>query len=553
MVLLLLCVFGTLIFSLPVVQTRLARYATDSLNKEYGTNINIERLRVSLISWNTALKGVYVEDYKKDTLFYIDELTTSVLSVRNLINGTLEFGDIEISGLNFKHRNYKDAPDSNLGIFVAKLDDGKPRAPGTPPFLLSTSDVEITDSHFQLIDDNLENTTVLDFKDLQIQAEDFLILGPDVSTNIKALSLKSQFGIDIEKLATNFKYTREQMRFDTLSLKTTGSELNGNITFDYQREDLADFEDKVQITAQFEESLVSLDEINLLYPHFGQGKTVELTSDLKGTLNALTAENLFLRTDDTGVRGDFTFANLFKAEDPFRMDANIRNITTSYYQLRALMPDILGKSIPPASEVLGRFTIRGNSVVTENSVNAQVNLNSALGSMYADLDLTEFDNLENAGYTGFVSLIDFDLGRFVDDSSLGLTTLDFNVKGKGFIRKTLNTEVNGQVYAVDFNNYLYRDIQVSGLLQDQLFDGFVESNDEHVKFTFKGLADFRSEQNQFNFTAAVDYADFKKMNFIRDSVSIFKGIVPFLIAVIVGLVILIFVPQIILFLPNLMY
>jgi tripartite ATP-independent transporter DctM subunit len=35
--------------------------------------------------------------------------------------------------------------------------------------------------------------------------------------------------------------------------------------------------------------------------------------------------------------------------------------------------------------------------------------------------------------------------------------------------------------------------------------------------------------------------------------SIFKGIIPFLIAVIVGLVILIFIPQIILFLPNLMY
>ena len=35
--------------------------------------------------------------------------------------------------------------------------------------------------------------------------------------------------------------------------------------------------------------------------------------------------------------------------------------------------------------------------------------------------------------------------------------------------------------------------------------------------------------------------------------AIFKGIIPFLIAVIVGIVILIFVPQIILFLPNLMY
>ena len=35
--------------------------------------------------------------------------------------------------------------------------------------------------------------------------------------------------------------------------------------------------------------------------------------------------------------------------------------------------------------------------------------------------------------------------------------------------------------------------------------------------------------------------------------SIFKGIFPFLLAVIVGLIVLIIFPQIILFLPNLMY
>jgi len=207
------------------------------------------------------------------------------------------------------------------------------------------------------------------------------------------------------------------------------------------------------------------------------------------------------------------------------MDANIRNITTSYYQLRALMPNVLGKNVPEPSKVLGQFTIRGNSIVTTNSVNAQINLNSRLGSIYADLDLTEIDEIENAQYNGFISLIDFNLGEFVGNSSLGFATLDFNVKGKGFVRESLNTEISGQVYGADFNKYRYQNIQVSGLLQDQLFDGFVESNDPNVKFTFKGLADFRTSQNQFNFTAAVDYADFKKMNFIRDSVSIFKGVV----------------------------
>ncbi|MCX2719894.1 translocation/assembly module TamB domain-containing protein [Lentiprolixibacter aurantiacus] len=507
------------------MQTRLARYATDTLNEDFGTNINIERLRVSLISWNTSLNNVYVEDYQKDTLFFIEELTTSVLSIRNLVNGTLEFGDIEMKGLNFKHHTYRDAEESNLDIFVAKLDDGKPRAPGTPPFLLSSSDVEITDSRFQLIDENRENSSILDFRELNIAAEDFLILGPDVSTDIQELSFKSRFGVELEKLSTNFRYTRESMRFDSLNLKTPGSELSGDLVFDYKREDLADFVNKVNITAAFSESVISLDEVNELYPQFGKGKSVEFAANLNGTLNELNVNRLFLSSDATGVRGNFTFNNLFDSSAPFRMDANIRNITTSYYQLRALMPNILGKNVPEPTKVLGRFTIRGNSVVTSNSVNAQLNLNSGLGSVYADLDLTEIDEIENAEYNGFISLIDFNLGEFVGSPNFGLTTLDFNVKGKGFARESLNTEVNGQVYSIDYNNYNYNNIQVSGLLQDQLFDGFVESNDPNVDFTFKGLADFSSAQNQFNFTAAVDYADLRKMNIIQDSVSIFKGIV----------------------------
>jgi hypothetical protein len=114
---------------MPFVQTRFAKYATNAINKEFGTNINIDEIRVSLISWDTALKGVYIEDYRKDTLFYIDELSTSILSVRNLTNGKLEFGHIDIDKLNFKLKTYKDTTSTNLDVFIDKLDDGKPRTP----------------------------------------------------------------------------------------------------------------------------------------------------------------------------------------------------------------------------------------------------------------------------------------------------------------------------------------------------------------------------------------------------------------------------------------
>ena len=520
--LLLICVLGTVILSLPGVQTRLATYATESINEKFGTDINIDRLRVSLISWDTSLRGIYIEDHKKDTLIHINELTTSILSMRHLIEGSLEFGDIEIEQLNFKLKTYAGENDTNLGVFVDKLDDGKPKDPNTPPFYFSSSDVQIRDSRFRLIDENLKKQESLNFDELNIAASDFEIIGPEVITVINSLSLNSHRGIRLDNLATAFKYTKQQMRFDSLNIKTPQSHLKGNLVFDYNREDFANFLNKVNLTASFTESTVSFDEVNMLYDQFGKEKEVTFSSNIKGVLNDLTIEQLFLQSDNTGIRGDFNFKNLFNKKESFILDADIKNITTSYYQLRALLPNILG-TLPSSSQKLGQFTIRGDAIITETSIDARINLNSAIGSSYADLNLTEINNIDNANYKGFVSLIDFDLGDFVNNKQLGRTTLDVNVEGKGFVQESLNTEVIGDIYKINFNNYEYQDVNVSGVLKDQLFDGNLVSNDENFKFNFKGLADFGSDTNTFNFIASVDYADLNKLNFIKDSISIFKG------------------------------
>ncbi|MBT8283689.1 MAG: AsmA family protein, partial [Muriicola sp.] len=243
----LVLVLSSIILSLPVVQTNLAKYATNSINKEFGTNINIDRLRVSLISWDTALEGIFIQDYQQDTLIYIDELNTSILSIRNLMGGSLEFGAIEIDGLNFKLKTYEGETNTNLDIFVAKLDDNKPRAPGSPPFYLSSSEIEIQNSIFRLIDENIEKQETLNFKNLNLNARQFQILGPEVTTEIEALSFMSKRGLELTKLGTSFTYTTQQMRFDSLEIKTPKSQLVGNLVFDYNREDFKDFLNKVNL------------------------------------------------------------------------------------------------------------------------------------------------------------------------------------------------------------------------------------------------------------------------------------------------------------------
>tara|TARA_R110002049_G_scaffold236003_2_gene409234 strand:- start:1203 stop:5510 length:4308 start_codon:yes stop_codon:yes gene_type:complete len=513
---------GSVILSLPFVQTRFAKYATTEINKEFGTNINIERLRISLISWDTSLKGVYIEDYKQDTLFYIDNLSTSILNVRNLVNGKLEFGDIAIERLNFKLKTYQDNNNTNLEVFIDKLDDKKPRKPGTPPFYFSSADVEIRNSKFKLIDENRETTEMLNFEDLNISASQFTIVGPDVNSNIEKMSFRSTRGVVVEKMATEFKYTKQQMRFDSLSIKTPESHILGKVVFDYDREDFRDFLNKVKINAEFIESTVALNEVNLLYNQFGSDKIVSFSTVADGVLNDLNTNDLFLTMDNTGIRGDFNFKNLFAKDGRFALTANMKNVTSNYYELRALLPNILDV-LPSSIQKLGQFTVRGDALITESSINAKANINTLIGSSYVDLELTDIDHIDDASYKGFVSLIDFDLGNLIERKDVGITNLDFNVEGKGVVMEYLNTEVIGQVYSLNFNGYDYKDISVSGIIKEQLFDGSLLCKDENIKFSFKGLADFAENRNNFNFIASVDYADLKKINFINDSVSIFKG------------------------------
>ncbi|MBU2996713.1 translocation/assembly module TamB [Cellulophaga baltica] len=513
----------TLVLSLPVVQTNIASYATNNINKKFGTNIFLDKIKISLLTWDADLKGIYIQDYKKDTLFHVNKINTSIKSIHNLVNGNLEFGDINVDQLNFKLKTYKDETSSNINVFVGKLDNGVPRDPNTPPFLLTSSNVKIENSNFRLINENLETVESLNFKNLNIDADYFKIEGPVVTADIKQLSFKSKRGLSVESMSTKYIYTKTQMRFDSLQIKTKESELNGVVVMDYEREDFLDFLNKVKFTSEFTDSKASFDEINLLYDQFGKGKEVSFSSKITGVLNDLTASNLFLVSDYTGIRGNFNFINLFDSKAPFVMDAEIRDLTTSYYQLRSLMPNMLGKSLPSVFEKLGEFTIRGDVRVTENTIKSKVNINTAIGSSYSDLELTNIRNIDNAFYKGFFSLIDFDLGYFVDNDKLGKTSLDFNVEGKSFLKENLNTEVIGDVYSMDFNNYTYNNLKVSGVLKEQLFDGLLISNDENAKFTFKGLADFEEDQNNFNFIASVEHADFRRLNFIKDSVSVFKG------------------------------
>ncbi|GAA4231014.1 translocation/assembly module TamB domain-containing protein [Postechiella marina] len=496
------------------------------LNDDFGTNINIEKVGLQF-NGDVELKNIYIEDYKKDTLISIAELNTSILSFGNLSRGKLVFGDINITDLIFNIKTYKDTTDTNLDVFVARFDSDNPRE-GKSSFLMSSSDVSIYNGVFNLIDENKETPNILHFKDLNINATNFLINGSDVSMRVNTLNLLDHRGLRLKNLMTNFSYTLTDMKFSDLEIKTEKSLLKGDLFFSYDRKDFAEFENKVKINANFKDSSLLLDDLNSFYNEFGANQYAKFDTELMGTLNNLAVSNLKLNTSrNSKIYGDFVFKNLFSAAaNTFSMDARFRNLTSTYNDLTALLPNVLGASIPSSFNRLGAFVITGQSQVTSQKVVADIEINTELGFIDSNLNISKIDDIDNANYTGNIVLEEFDLGSFIDDTTVGLTSLNLDVNGTGFIAETINTQVKGDVFNIVYNNYKYDKIKVAGNIRNKIFDGNLIANDKNLKLNFTGLVDYSEAVKKYDFEAKIDYANLNVLNFVKkDSISILKSAV----------------------------
>ncbi|SDI46667.1 Family of unknown function [Winogradskyella thalassocola] len=515
-----------MVLSIPAVQTKLGRYATDRINNDFKTNINIGRVGLQL-NGDIELKEILIKDYKKDTLISVGELNSSIISFQNLLNSKLNFGDIDLQDVIFNLKTYKGETDTNLDVFVAKFDDDNPRV-GPSEFLFSSSDVSIEGGTFRLIDENLETPKIFEFTGLYANTTNFLINGPEVSSRINKFSFIDSRGIAVKNLMANFEYTLDHMTFGDLNIKTELSELKGDLRFDYKREDLKYFTDKVNVDASFRDSDISLTELNVFFDEFGTDQHAEFNADLSGTLNNLEAKNLNISTtSNTRIIGDITFKNLFsKEDDSFALRGDFKNLASNYRDLTALLPRLLGNSIPSVISKVGNFNIKGTSYITAKRVDADIEINTNLGFIKSNLQLTNIDNIDDASYIGNIVLEDFNIGELINDPLVKTTSLNLDVDGKGFTIKNLMTDVKGDVFMLDYNGYTYRDIALSGDLGNSIFNGIVKVEDLNLQLDFNGLADFSEDLKKFDFKANVGYANLSKLNFVkRDSISEFRGLV----------------------------
>ena len=514
----------SILLSIPAIQTKLGDYATQKLNEDFNTNISVEKIDLSFLG-NVQLKGVKIKDHHQDTLIFVKNLSTSILNAKKVLESEVNLGSISIDGAYVYMKTYKGETDDSMAVFIDGFGESSPKDSLSTPFTLRSSNVYLNDLHYKLINYNNKSPISFSAKKTGGSLQDMLVYGSEFSTKIRGLYFVDNMGLEVTSLTTDFSYSKTAMHFKKTRLQTRKSDIIADIDFTYKREDLVEFNDKVNIKAVFNKSKIAVPDLKKYYNELSGNDLINLSGNLDGKLNNFYLKKLWL-TSKNGIKiiGDLEFVNAVNFERGFIFRGDLKNLTATYSELKKILPNVLGNTLPTEFKKFGKFTAKGKVNVTPKQIDATIDLKSQIGGIISDLLISNIADIDYASYNGEIELNKLNIGVLFNNPLFGETSLKGDVKGSGFKLENINTSFIGKISELNFKNYSYKDIDANGQYQNNKFDGDLKIDDENFKMKFNGLADLSSEINKFDFNSDIEYLNLKETNlFTRDSISVLKG------------------------------
>ncbi|MGY8911556.1 MAG: translocation/assembly module TamB domain-containing protein, partial [Flavobacteriales bacterium] len=272
----------SIVLSIPAVQTKIGKYYTDKINEDFGTNLSIKKVDLSFLG-SVNLKGVEIKDHHKDTMIYVEKLTTSIINAKRILDKVVFLNDIYLDGAYYYMKTYKGEEDDNMGVFIDSFDDGSPKD-SLNPFILKTSNVYVNNLNFRLTNANKADSVNYAAKNAGGNLQDLSIVGANFSSNIRGLYFNDKYGLDVTNLTTDFSYSETAMHFKNTTLQTEDTNIKADIDFLYKKEDLSDFNNKVQIKARFNESEIAVQDVKNFYNELSGNDILSLQGNLNGTI-----------------------------------------------------------------------------------------------------------------------------------------------------------------------------------------------------------------------------------------------------------------------------
>ena len=507
----------------PRVQTALGHWLGDRVGRNMGITLRIERLELRPFGPN-RLFGVHVSDLRGDTLVHVDTLVVRALRW-NGAERRLSARLLELHGARFALAKAEGDAHSNLTNLLDRLGEADTTS-GGGSLSIHCARFDIRRLHFSFHDANIPPIPFgVDFDHVDVSSADVIgtqlrVQGDSILAELERISLRDHSGLWLQELSGSTKVSPRGIRIAGMRLRTPGTLLNGDLRFTTESFAAYDaFETEVRMRVDLDSSIVQFADIALFAPDLqGIDLPVRLSGHYRGTVSELKGRDMDLRFGERSVfKGNAELQGLPDIANTF-MVVDVERFETGPGDLAALPvpPFTEGGRLQLPDEVTrcGDIHFQGNFTGFVSAFTAYGRLGTDAGDLRTDLTYRRDTVSGQFALNGHVASDGFDLGRLLDDATVGTLACDVNVKANGPRMADIRAELAGTVPHIRAAGMDLGGISLNGLLERNRFEGRLRCADPKARFTFNGLADLRGRWPVVDFTANVEHMDPRALGII---------------------------------------
>jgi hypothetical protein len=509
-------------------QTWAAQRATAYLSSELGARVEIGKLKFSLVK-NVTLEDVFVEDQHHDTLVSGKSITVNVKNF-SYKHTKLNLDEATLSNVKVKLIKYKGEPDWNFQFLADYFDSGPsgPKDTTKSPWKITYGALSLrnVDFTYRLMRDTDKVVRNMNYNNIHVsnvygRLSDIDFRGDSIFAQITNLRATEQCGIVLENLTTKAIVAPTLLRCDSIYLKTPNSIVRGKFTFNYTTwDDYNDFINKVYIKGKLIDSTyVSFNDIAYFAEElndFNEG--VYLKGRVRGFVNDLSGSDMDLRyKQNTRFKGDISITGLPDIDKSY-IHFDAEKLATSKSDLEKIPLPPFDKptylELPDNISRLGVVSYKGKFDGFIHNFATYGTFKTDIGNIRTDLQVNNTVAGKPVKYSGSVSTTNFDFSKiFTKSNIVGPISMNAKITGQGITMSELDTQFDGVVESITYNDYKYDHLKIDGEFQHKIFKGQLVSKDSSANFDFNGTIDFNNKLPRFDFISTINNFDLAKTNF----------------------------------------
>jgi hypothetical protein len=375
---------------------------------------------------------------------------------------------------------------------------------------------------------NAFNPYYIKMHNLSGDVESFRMHGREMEAIVCQMQFITPEGFEMRRMHVNdFHWYEQEMAFKGLHLETPGSYFSDSLVFSFDDfSDFNEFVDRVYIDARIPDGRLAMKDLFYFAPQLRENKffkkyardSIMLSGNFRGRINNLRGQNINANfANQATFQGGFTARSLTNPIETL-LSLDIKSLETDMVSMRQLLP---GLGLPKRFNQLGRIRFKGKFDGFYEDFVTYGRLSSAIGVADLDMKLNTQNGVEKATYSGGLTLYNFDLKRWTDNTDFGYLSARLTVSnGRGLNLESVRASLNASIDWLQYRGYDYKNVVFTGILNKDLLDGQIVANDENMQLDFLGSINFSGDAPKFKFNTKIDLIDLGALNLSKQPFSI---------------------------------